>query len=90
MAWRVELDPAARRELDRLDPPAARRILAFLYDRIIQLDDPRDIGEALRGTGFRGFWKYRVCSYRIVASIEDEALLVLVVRVGHRRNVYQR
>ncbi len=49
MAWRVEIDPAAVRELDRMDPQVARRILAFLHGRVAQLDDPRSIGEALRG-----------------------------------------
>ena len=90
MAWSVELDPAARRELGKLDPQAARRILAFLNDRVARLDDPRGIGEALGGSGFRGFWKYRVGDYRIVAAIEDQILRILVVRVGHRREIYRR
>ena len=89
MAWKVELDSAAERDLDKLDPQMARRILAFLHGRIAPLDDPRSIGEALKGSKLGEFWKYRVGDYRIVASIEDDALRVLVVKIGNRREVYR-
>lgn len=62
MAWRIEFDAAAERDLDKLDPPVARRILAFLHQRLAKLDDPRSLGEALRGSRFGEFWKYRVVS----------------------------
>jgi mRNA interferase RelE/StbE len=89
MAWRVELDPAAERELNKLDPQMARRILSFLHGRVAVLDDPRSIGEALKGSRLGEFWKYRVGDYRVTASIEDGALRILVVRIGHRRDVYR-
>jgi len=89
MAWRVELDQAAQRELDKIDPQIARRILAFLHDRVAQLDDPRSIGEALKGSKLGAFWKYRVGDYRIVASIEDGTLRILVVRIGNRKEIYR-
>ena len=89
MAWKVELDEAAEHELDKLDPQVARRILSFLFDRVAKLDDPRSIGESLKGSKLGAFWKDRVGDYRIVASIEDDALRVLVVRVGNRREVYR-
>lgn len=89
MAWRLELDPAAERDLDKLDPQIARRILSFLHGRLAQLDDPRSIGEALSGSKLGAFWKYRVGDYRIISSIEDGALRILVVRVGNRREVYR-
>ena len=89
MAWKVELDEAAEHELDKLDPQVARRILSFLFDRVAKLDYPRSIGESLKGSKLGAFWKYRVGDYRIVASIEDGALRVLVVRVGNRREVYR-
>lgn len=90
MAWRIELDPAAVRELDKIDPQIARRILAFLHGRVAELDDPRSIGEALKGSKLGEFWKYRVGDWRIIASIEDDALRVLVVRIGNRREVYRQ
>lgn len=89
MAWKVELATAAERELDKLDPQTARRIISFLHSRVAQLDDPRSIGEALKGSELGAFWKYRVGDYRIIASIEDGALRVLVVRIGNRREVYR-
>ncbi len=89
MAWKVEIDSTAARDLDRLDRQAARRILAFLHGRIAALDDPRSIGEALKGSRLGEFWKYRVGDYRIICSIEDGALRILVVRVGNRREVYR-
>lgn len=89
MAWRVELDSAAARDLDRLDQQTARRILAFLHGRVAALDDPRSIGEALKGSKLGEFWKYRVGDYRIISSIEDCALRILVVRIGNRKEVYR-
>lgn len=90
MAWKIELDPAAERELDKIDPQTAKRILAFLHGRVAKLDNPRSIGEALKGSRLGEFWKYRVGDWRIIASIEDGALRILVVRVGNRREVYRR
>ena len=69
MAWKVEFDPAAERELGKIDPQIVRRILAFLHDRVAQIDDPRGIGEALKGSNLGAFWKYRVGDWRITASI---------------------
>lgn len=90
MAWKVEVDAAAKKELSKLDPDAARRILAFLRNRLSQLDDPRSIGEALKGSTLGHLWKYRVGDYRVIASIEDRMLRILVVRVGNRREVYKQ
>ncbi len=60
MAWKVELDHGAERDLDKLDPQIARRILKFLHERIAQLEDPWRLGEALKGSKLGEFWKYRV------------------------------
>ena len=89
MAWSIDLDPRARRELKQLDPQVARRINSFLFERIAPLESPRSIGEALKGTEFGDLWKYRVGNYRIIASIEDRLVRILVVRIGNRREVYR-
>jgi mRNA interferase RelE/StbE len=89
MAWKIELEPAAERDLDKLDPQNARRILAFLHSRMAVLDDPRSIGESLKGSMLGEFWKYRVGDYRIISSIEDDAVRILVVKIGNRREVYR-
>ena len=77
-------------QIDKLDHPMARRILKFLRERVAQLDDPRSIGEALHGSKLGDLWKYRVGDYRIICSIEHKQLLILVLRVGSRRDVYYR
>ena len=89
MAWIIEFDPSAEKELDKLDPQQAKRILKFLFDRVANLDDPRSIGEALKGSRFNSLWKYRVGDYRIIASIEDNLARILVVRIGDRKEVYR-
>lgn len=90
MAWRVEFAASAAKQLRKLDPEIARRLLSFLRDRVAPLDDPRTIGEALRGKELGSLWKYRVGDWRIVADLEDGVMLVTVVRLGHRREVYRR
>ena len=89
MAWKVELSTLAQKNLDQLDPQIARRLLTFLNERVASLDDPRSIGEALKGSRFGELWKYRVGDYRLISSIEDGSLKILVVRIGNRREVYR-
>ena len=89
MAWSIEFNPKAKRELKQLDPQVARRISRFLFERIAQLENPRAIGEALKGSELGELWKYRVGDYRIIASIEDKLVTILVVRIGNRREVYR-
>lgn len=89
MAWRIEFEAVAQKELRRLDVQTARRILRFLKERVATGSDPRSLGQALKGERFGEFWKYRVGDYRVIARIEDERLVVLVVRIGHRSAVYK-
>lgn len=88
MAWRVEFESQAEKELARLDSQHAKRILKYLSERITTDEDPRRFGDSLRHD-LTGLWKYRVGDYRIICQIQDEVLLVLIVRIGHRRKVYQ-
>lgn len=89
MVWKVELSSQALKALGQLDAQVARRILTFLHDRVAPLEDPRSIGEALKGSRLGEFWKYRIGDYRVISSIEDGALRILVVKVGNRREVYR-
>jgi mRNA interferase RelE/StbE len=88
LAWTIEYTETARRELRKLDKPIARRILDFLDDRVAKQDDPRKLGQALSGPLGR-LWRYRVGDYRIICDIQHEIVTVLVLRVGHRREVYR-
>jgi mRNA interferase RelE/StbE len=89
LAWQIELDDAAKKDLAKLDKPVAKRITAFIRERLAVLDDPRSIGDALKGSRLGELWKYRVGDYRIIADIEDGALKILVVKIGNRREVYR-
>lgn len=85
MGWKVKFAKKAWKMLDKLDKPVIDRILQYMITRV--LSDPRALGDPLKGK-FSDLWRYRVGDYRIICSIEDEVLTVLVVYVGHRREVY--
>jgi mRNA interferase RelE/StbE len=89
MAWTIEFERAAERDLAGVGTEAARRILRFLNERIAPLEDPRSLGEALKGARFGEFWKYRTGDYRIIAHISDGTVRIVIVRIGHRRKVYR-
>jgi mRNA interferase RelE/StbE len=89
MAYNVELSAEVDRELGKLDAQQAKRILKFLHEPVAKLDDPRSIGEALHGSRLGEFWKYRVGDYRLICKIEDDRLVMLVLRVGHRKEIYR-
>jgi mRNA interferase RelE/StbE len=86
MTYRIQLAPAAVRQLRKLDPTARRRIQAAIE---LLADQPRPSG-AKKLVGGDGEWRVRTGDYRIVYEIRDEVLLVLVVAVGNRRDIYQR
>lgn len=87
--WKIEVDHRAAKELRRLDRQHQIRIVRFLRERIATSEDPRRLGKALRGQAV-GLWRYRVGPFRLICTIEDDRFVVLVLRVGHRREVYGR
>jgi mRNA interferase RelE/StbE len=89
MGWTLEFDKGAINDLDRIDAAARTRILRFLHDRVLTLDNPRQLGSALQGQKYAGIWKYRVGDYRILAEIKDRTVTILVVEIGHRREIYR-
>jgi mRNA interferase RelE/StbE len=89
LVWQIELSETAFKNLSSLDKPTALRIRNFLRGRLAELEDPRSIGEALKGSKLREFWKYRVGDYRVIASIQDAEIKILVVKVGNRKEVYR-
>jgi mRNA interferase RelE/StbE len=90
LAWRIEFDDSAIDDLAKLDKQIAKRITKFMRERVAALDDPRSIGEPLKGSKLGDFWKYRVGDYRIISDIQDDVLQVFVIKVGNRREVYRR
>ncbi len=89
MAWKVEFSEKAQKDLDKLDRVVVQRILSFLHQRVGLRNNPRELGQSLAGSKLGTLWKYRVGDYRIIANIEDDRVRVLVVSVGHRREVYR-
>jgi mRNA interferase RelE/StbE len=86
-SWTIEFDDRARRELRKLDAAIQQAILKYLRQRIAGPEDPRRFGKPLR-RALAGLWRYRVEDYRIICRIEDDRVVVLVLHVGHRREIY--
>lgn len=88
MAWAIDYAATAKVQLRKLDKQTARRILDFMDQRIAVLENPRSAGKALTGP-LGSLWRYRVGDCRVICDIQDGALRVLVVQLGHRRDVYR-
>jgi mRNA interferase RelE/StbE len=89
LAWTLEFKEKALNQLEELDRTVARRIVTFLETRIITSEKPWQLGTKLKGQEFEGLIRFRVGDYRILAEIKNNTLVVLVVTVGHRREVYR-
>ena len=89
MAFDIEVDPEAVKDLKKLDRPVQQRLVGFLKTRVAKLDNPRELGEALSGARLRNYWKYRVGDWRIICDIQDQRIVVRVLRVGNHREVYR-
>ncbi|MGH9560097.1 MAG: type II toxin-antitoxin system RelE family toxin [Terracidiphilus sp.] len=89
MVWTVEYTDTAKRQLRKLDRQIARRILDFMDERVSAGRNPRDTGKALTGSLLGAFWRYRVGDFRVICDINDNKLLVIVIQIGNRREVYR-
>jgi mRNA interferase RelE/StbE len=89
LAWTIEFDEQAEHDLSRLDKPVQREIARYLQTRIATAADPRSFGHAL-GHELSGLWRYRVRDYRIICKLEETRLVILVIAIGHRRNIYAK
>lgn len=89
MAWTILVSKAARKQLDALDRVARARIIGYLETRVLAQPDPRTLATRLVGENSQN-WRYRVGDYRIIVRFEDQRLVILVIRVAHRRDVYRR
>ncbi len=87
MIWKVTFKDEAVKQLRKLNPNIQDRITDYLRTRIATEEDPRRFGKALTGD-LKGLWRYRVDDYRIVCLIDNDILTVLIVKIGHRRNIY--
>ena len=88
MSWNYNISERALKQLKKLDPQTRKRIIIFLDDRIAESENPRQCGKQLKGE-LSNIWRYRVAEYRILCQLQGEVLIVLVLDVAHRRDVYR-
>jgi mRNA interferase RelE/StbE len=88
LGWRVEISRAAEKQITRLNRNTQRLILRFLRERVAVAENPRRWGKPLHGEK-RDLWRYRVGDYRLICDIQDEKITVLVLVIGHRKDVYR-
>ncbi len=89
MAWTIDYTETATKQLRKLDKQTARRIVDFMDERIAGQEDPRSTGKTLTGPMLGAYWRYRVGDYRIICDIQDDALCILVIELGDRKEVYR-
>lgn len=87
MAWTIKYPKSVRKVVEKLDPQTRRWIRGYLENRVAALDDPRELAKPLKG-GLSQLWRYRVGDFRVIYELHDDTLVVLVIRIGHRRDVY--
>jgi len=87
VSWDYSISDEALKQLRKLGPEGKKRIFSYLDSNITGCDDPRAFGKGLKGD-LGEFWRYRTSHYRIICRIEDKKLEVLVVKAGHRRDIY--
>jgi mRNA interferase RelE/StbE len=88
LAWRVEITRTAERQIAKLDRQVQVALVDYLREHVEQAADPRQQGKALRGEK-KGLWRYRVGDYRVICHIRDESKTVVVLTLGHRKEVYR-
>jgi len=89
MSWTIKYDANASKSLKKIAKNEQKRILNFLNNRVANLDNPRIIGQALKGD-LGNYWKYRVGDYRIITQIKDKDLIILALELGNRKDIYQK
>ena len=87
MSYSVETTPKFEREFKKLDRYTQRMIKAWIEKNLVDCENPRQHGKGLTANR-SGQWRYRIGDYRLLPCIEDDALIILALSVGHRREVY--
>ncbi len=88
MTWKIEFDTSVEKDLKKLGHTAQKKILKYIKEKILPSDNPRILGKSLSGK-LSDIWRYRIGDYRLLAKIEDEQFIILVIHVGHRKDVYR-
>ena len=89
MAWIIKYAESASKQLKKLDKQTALRVLDYMDERVAALDDPRALGKNLKGPKIGEYWRYRVGDIRVICNIVDGQMMVLMIEIGNRREVYR-
>ena len=89
MAWTIKFTESAVRQLKILDRSVAIKIIDYLDERVAFLEDPRSVGKKLSGPRLGAYWRYRIGDVRVICDVQDLQLIVLVLELGHRKEVYR-
>ena len=87
--YSLRISENAKKDLVKLDKQCAKIIVSWLKKNLENTTNPRALGKPLKGK-LKGMWRYRVGDYRILSLIKDNELIVLVITVGHRKDVYEQ
>ncbi len=87
--FKVEISEEALKQFKKLDKQIAKLIFAWIRKHLVDTTDPRKQGKSLVGDK-KSIWRYRIGDYRLLCNIYDDKLIILVIEVGHRREVYQK
>ena len=88
MAWTIEFSQTALRQLKKLERGVSFKIISFLNEKVATSKDPKSLGTCLKGN-LQDLWRFRIGDYRIICEIRESALTVLVIRLGHRKDIYR-
>ena len=88
MKWTVEYTQQAVKELKKLDKQTRKFILAWIEKNLVDCENPRQFGKSLTAN-HSGKWQYRIGDYRIITNIQDDKIVILVLNIGHRREIYK-
>jgi mRNA interferase RelE/StbE len=88
VSWEYKLSEKAIKQFKKLDKQATKQIFSYLDERIIGTEDPRQSGKQLKGE-LNNIWRYRTGDYRILCQLQDKVFIVLILEVGHRKNIYK-
>lgn len=89
MAWDIKYRDGLKRTFKNIDQFNEARIRRFLENRVATLDNPKAIAKKLVGSNNKDLWRYRVGDYRVVIKFEDNELIILVIEIDHRKNIYR-
>lgn len=85
--YKVVISKSAQKEFSKLDPFTAKKIKRWIYDNLVNCENPYFNGKQLRGN-LSKYWRYRVGNYRILTEIDDLKIIIFIVKIGHRKCIY--